>query len=106
MKYWTEGSNRRRDDNSHNEIPLPVFQPHRASPGDTTEDRSDLVLCAGGIDVPRNTSGYWGHAMLFMSRKEVSSLIDFFVQDEEIFGELFQKVVQQAKLNMDIKSEP
>jgi hypothetical protein len=106
MKYWTEGSHLRRDDNSHNEIPLPAFQPHRASSCDITADRSDLVLCSGGIEVPRNTSGYWGHAMLFMSREEVSIFIDFLVQDKEIFAELFQKVFHQSKLNMDIKSEP
>jgi hypothetical protein len=106
MKYRTAGSNLRHFGNVFNEVPLPKFQPRRATPGDQTEDRSDLVLCSGWIDIPRDTSGKWLDSSLFMSRKEVSDLIDFLVQDKELFGELFDKVVRQAKLNMDMKSEP
>jgi hypothetical protein len=106
MKYWTEGSPLRRDDNSHNAIPLPAFRPQRSveAPG-VTENPSDIVLCAGSVEVPRNTSGHWGQAKLFMSRDELSQFLDFLVQDNDIFRELFDKVMQQAKLNMDAKRD-
>lgn len=94
MEVWLEGSGNRRV-HTGNGFSLKPFSPRFAS----KENPDDLVLASSSVRLT-DANGYW-EADAFLSRNEVSALIDFLISDDKTFPELVDKVF--ARLRQQIE---
>ena len=94
MKFWLISTpNRRGDNNRHSEIELSEFSPKFGWGGAGNENRDDLILAEGALDIDRSAIGQWGNSSLFINRNELSKLIDVLIEDEKSFPEIADKVL-------------